>query len=93
MSGLTLDTFGKKMDEFIKYNEIKMLITMPEGTIETDVKDNVGCGSVMQFFIILNAIGGIGQQMKKEMQIEDDNKWEDVVDGLLELVKKDLMVV
>ena len=51
---LDLDTFGEIMDKFIKDNEIKILITLPQGSIDAVVDDNVGAGSVLQFYIVLN---------------------------------------
>ena len=39
---LTLEKFGEIMDEFLKNNEIRMLITLPEGTVEPQIQDNIG---------------------------------------------------
>ena len=41
---LDLDTFGDLMDGFIKQNEINMLLTIPEGSMEVKVQDNVNAG-------------------------------------------------
>ena len=41
MNELDLDKFGEIMDDFLKKNEIRMLITLPEGSIEPVVEDNV----------------------------------------------------
>ena len=92
---LDLDTFGDLMDEFIKQNEINMLLTIPEGSMEVKVQDNVNAGGVMQFYIALNAIPHIAVAMKEDMKrggLElDKDKWEDVVDSLLSLLKTELM--
>ena len=92
---LNLDTFGEIMDEFIKQNEIHMLLTIPEGSMEVKVQDNVNAGGVMQFYIALSAISHIAMTMKEDMKrvdLElDENKWEDVVDSLLSLLKLELM--
>lgn len=87
---LNLDTFGKMMDEFIEKNEIRMLITMPEGSIEAEIEDNCGNASVLQFYIVLNVIESIAKKMREDMGNIDAYKWAQVVDSLTDLIKKDL---
>ena len=92
---LNLDSFGEMMDNFIRANEIKMLLTIPEGSMEVEVQDNVGAGGVMQFYIMLNTIKTIANRMKEDMKnggLElDDDKWEETVDSLFALLKNELM--
>lgn len=92
---MNLDAFGEIMDKFIKESEIQMLITLPEGSVDAEVQDNVNAGGVMQFYIMLNAFPSVAKRMKEDMKRADleldESKWEDVVDALLELLKKDLM--
>lgn len=64
---MDLDKFGEIIDNFIKENHVQMLIEMPEGTLDPIVKDNIGAGSVMKFYFLLNAISAVGKEMKKEM--------------------------
>lgn len=79
------------MDNFIKENEIQMLITLQAGSIEAVTQDNCKAGAVIQFYIVLNAISSIAEQMKKEMGGINDTDWENVVDALMKLLKKDLL--
>lgn len=37
MEKLTIDSFGEIMDQFLKDNEICMLLTLPEGTLDVQV--------------------------------------------------------
>ena len=87
---LDLDSFGEIMDKFILENEVGMSIIMPEGTIEPEIQDNTGMGPVMQFYIVLNALSRIVTETMDLMGIEKDAR-EDLVDGILDLVKKDIM--
>ena len=87
---LDLDSFGEIMDKFILENEVGMSIIMPEGTIEPKIQDNTGMGPVMQFYIVLNAVVDIVKNVTDLMGIENDAR-EDMVDGILDLVKKDIM--
>lgn len=87
---LDLDSFGEIMDKFILENEVGMSIIMPEGTIEPEIQDNTGMGPVMQFYILLNALVAVVKNVTDLMGIEKDAR-EDLVDGILDLVKKDIM--
>ena len=87
---LDLDTFGEIMDKFIKDNEIKVIITLPKGSIDAVVDDNVGAGSVMQFYIVLNALPTICKQLKDDMGIDDDG-WRGVAETLSEMIKKEML--
>lgn len=87
---LDLDSFGEIMDKFILENEVGMSIIMPEGTIEPEIQENTGMGPVMQFYILLNALVAVVKNVTDLMGIEKDAR-EDLVDGILGLVKKDIM--
>ena len=87
---LDLDSFGEIMDKFILENEVGMSIIMPEGTIEPEIQDNTGIGPVMQFYILLNALVSVVKNVTDLMGIEKDAR-EDLVDGILDLVKRDIM--
>lgn len=87
---LDLDTFSEIMDKFIKDNEINMLITLPEGSIDPVVDDNVGAGSVMRFYIVLNALPTICKQVKADMGIDSDG-WISVAETLSEMIKKEML--
>ena len=87
---LDLDSFGEIMDKFILENEVGMSIIMPEGTIEPEIQDNTGMGPVMRLYILLKALSRIVTEMMDLMGIEKDAR-EDLVDGILDLVKMDIM--
>lgn len=93
MSKFDLDSFGEIIDQFLKENEVKMLLTLPEGTLDVQVMDNTGLGSVVvRFYILLNAIGPICGAMLKNTGIDGQSKeWEKTVDTLLGMVKKEIL--
>lgn len=82
-----------EMDIFLEKEEVCMLVKLPEGTLEAEVEDNVGAGSVVQFFFLLQAFESIMKQMKSDMGIENKNDWESAVDELLKILRKDLLEV
>ena len=92
MNEFNLDKFGEIMDDFLKENEIRMLITLPEGSIEPVVEENVGLGSTVHFYILLNSIGTVCEQMQKDMGIDKDSvEWANVVHVLLKMVEAELL--
>lgn len=92
MEKLTLDSFGEIMDQFLRDNEICMLLTLPEGTLDVQVQDNVQLGGTVQFYIMLNAIIPICDAMLKDMGIyRKSAEWEKVVDTLLGMIKDEIM--
>ena len=94
MNELDLDKFGEIMDDFLKKNEIKMLVTLPEGSIEPVVEDNVGLGSTVHFYILLNSIATVCQQMQKDMGIDKASaEWANVAHELLKMVEAELLEV
>lgn len=90
---IDLDKFIELMDIFLEKEEVCMLVKLPEGTLEAEVEDNVGAGSVVQFFFLLQAFESIVKRMKSDMGIENKNDWESAVDELLKILRKDLLEV
>lgn len=89
---LDLDSFGEIIDDFLKENTIQMLLTLPKGTLDVQVRDNTGLGSVVQFYILLNSIKTIVDSMREDMGIDGEPpNWEKTVDELLSMVKSEIM--
>ena len=87
-----IDTFGEIMDSFLKDNHIQMLIDMPEGKIKPEVKDNANMGGTVQFYIMLNALTVTMNRMFADMKgMLDPKKKEPLIDGILKIVKNELM--
>ena len=88
---MDLDKFGEIIGNFLKDNDIAMLIEVPEGTLDPVIKDNTDMRPVIKFYILLIALKAIGKQLRSDMGIALQEEWEGAIDGILELVKKDLM--
>lgn len=86
--GLDLDAFGEMMDDILEKNHVQMLIDMPEGTQEATVKDNLGLGPAVQFYILLQ---GFCETYRRFRDIIDPGKEGDFLDALLEVVKEELL--
>ena len=64
---LDLDSFGKIMDEFIEKSRMGLLVTKTENSKKWKV-EGVGCGAVMDFYVLLNAMEPIFVRMINEMK-------------------------
>lgn len=91
---LSLEEYGKIMDGIMEAVSVQVLIEMPEGTLETRVTDNLEMGSVIQFYAILNAIKPVAEKIRGEITMQLSSvEWETVVDGMLKMVKDEIMEV
>lgn len=88
---MDLDKFGEIIDNFLKDNNVSMLINVPEGTLDPVIKDNADMGPVIKFYILLIALKSIGKQLRSDMNIVSQEEWERAIAGILDLVRRDLM--
>ena len=90
---MNLDTFGAIMDDFIIENEVQMLITMPKGSNDPEIRDNMGIGPVGQLYFLIAAIAPVFKNMlqlleKDNLPVEDKRG---LADGILKLVLADML--
>lgn len=91
-----IDTLGKIMDDFLKKNDIQLLVELPEGTLEPKLTDNTMMGPAIQLYILTAAIGpvirDIWNMTKKDgSPMMKPGSKEKFVDDVLKLVKKDIL--
>lgn len=89
MPEFNLDTFGEIMDKFIEENHVQLLIDMPEGTNEVTLKDNIGLGGTVQFYMLLAAMKPVYKAIWDKLL--DHSRHEEFIDGILQVVKAELM--
>ena len=92
MNELDLNTFGEIIDKFLKDNDVNMLLTLPAGTLDVQVQDNLGLGCVIQFYILLNSIKPICNAMMQQMGIDKTSpEWTKTVDTFLGMIKNEMV--
>ena len=91
-SELNLETFEEIMNKFIEDYNIQLVVEIPEGSSEPSVIDNIGGGSVMQFYILLSAMEEVIPDALRAADTDPD-KYEQLIDSLLGLMKEDIMDV
>lgn len=85
---MTIDDFGEFMDALLKVSNVQMLITLPEGTIEPEIKDNIGLGPTVHFYILMHTCRAVFQEFR---EILNPDLEEDFIDSVLEMVKEDIL--
>ena len=84
--GVDLDTFGLIMDDFIRENDVQLIVKLPAGQEEPQIHDNIGAGPVMTFYLLLNCIGPVFHDLMAILG-EKATDQEKLADAMLELVK------
>ena len=56
MNELNIEAFGGIIDQLLTENEVNMLITLPKGSLDVRIQENIKLGSVIRFYIFLNCI-------------------------------------
>ena len=85
---LNLDTFGEIMDEFIHKNKIGLMVLKEADSDDWEVT-GVGMGSVMDFYVFLNALEPLYLKMLKEMNNEIDG--EKLANSLTDLIREGMI--
>ena len=85
-----INKFGEIIDKQLKENEINMVITLPEGSMDAEIRSSYDGIEVMNFYILLHAlkkvVGGVIEQANV-----DEDKLEDMLDGMFEMVKNGIL--
>ena len=51
MNELNIEAFGGIIDQLLTENEVNMLITLPKGSLDVQIQENIKLGSVIRFYI------------------------------------------
>lgn len=87
-----IDSMGEIIDKAIEENEIKMLITIPENSMEIQIDSTFGSKqTVFNFYILLHAVKKIVNDLVGTDQLIDESKKELLVDELFGMLKKEIM--
>lgn len=86
-----IDIFGQAVDEMLVENEIRMIIKLPKGSMDPEIKSTFSqVGPVMDFYILLHALKKVVSDLMS-MDMIDPDKEEDMIDGMLQMVKDEIL--
>lgn len=87
-----IEEFGKQIDDLLEKADVRMMVRLPEGSMDAEVvspfTDNLG--PVMDFYILLHGLSKVVQDLVEQEPDLNPNR-EAMVDGILEMVKRDIM--
>ena len=86
---LNLDNFGDIINRFLTEIDYRMVIRMPEGTQDVSIKDNANSGPVVWLYALI--AGLVPVLTKLTGTILDKGKVGEMLDGMLRMVKKDVL--
>lgn len=82
-----IDIFAQAVDEMLVENEIRMIIKLPKGSMDPEIKSTFSqVGPVIEFYILLHALKKVVSDLMS-MDMIDPDKEEDMIDGMLQMVK------
>lgn len=87
-----IDQFGKIMDDVLEKSDVRMVVRLPEGSMEATVLSpfTQEYGPVLDFYILLHGLTAVVTDMMN-MGVIDPDKEEDMIDSILDLVKMDIL--
>lgn len=94
MPDFTMDMMSEVMNELLRKSKVQLLVTMPKGTFDVEINDNMGNLSAVQFFIILNAAADVLKRLCKDVDKEEnmtEAEVEEMIDKLLAVLKEDVL--
>lgn len=86
----SIEEFVEFIDEFLNKNEIRMMVTFPEKSMEADIQANVPPSPVFQFYIMLHAMKKVFEDILK-LDVIDESKKEELIDAMLGLLKEGIL--
>lgn len=90
MRKLNIESFGEIMDDFIEQSACGLAVYKKEGEKEWTVEGS-GCGSVIDFYIYLNALEVIYLRMLEEMKKAGGIEAEKLAGALCDELKKSMV--
>lgn len=89
-----IDKFGEVIDKFLLESDIRMMIRLPKGSMDPEIKssfDDIGFDrNVMNLYILLHAIANVVANLIKA-DFLDPEKAEDMLDGIFEMAKNEIL--
>lgn len=89
-----IDKFGEVIDQFLLESDIRMIIRLPEGSMDPEIKssfDDIGFDrNVMNLYILLHAIANVVANLIKANFL-DPERAEDMLDGIFDMAKNEIL--
>lgn len=88
---MNIDSFSEIMDKFLQDNDIAMLIEMPKGTLKAEVKNSCEMPSIVDLYILLNALPSVFECVFEMIEIDNTSDQRNIVHEMMEMVENELV--
>lgn len=87
-----IDEFGKVIDKVLEESDVRMMVRLPKGTTYAEVRSPFTdtMGPTIDFYILLLGLSKVVRDLVKQEPDLNPNT-EAMLDGILGMVKKDIM--
>lgn len=86
---MKLEKFSEIIEKAIRESDVHMHINLPKDSMEPVIQSSFGVATI-DLYIMLHALRKVIHEIWSDGAF-DPNKKEDMIDGILQLVKEDLM--
>lgn len=87
---LNIDEFNKMIDKQIREDDVKLLIELPEGSMEPIIKSIYGI-PLIDLYIMIHALKKVITDLFNQSELLDPAKKSDFLDGILDMVKAEIL--
>ncbi len=87
---MEIDEFGAKVDELLTEKEIHLNITFQKGSLDPEFESNYQASPILNLYLLIRAMKK-GLEDLLEFGNVDNERKEDIIDGLLEMLKEDIL--
>lgn len=101
MSKDLIDIYGEVIDDFLKENEIQMLVSFPEGSMNPEITSSFSYSKlskssnesipIMDLYILMHALKKVITNLYSMQDLMDASKKGEMLDAIFELVKSEIM--
>lgn len=86
-----IDVFGESIDKILEENEVRLVITFPEGSMDPVIESTFPkAGPTLDFYLMLHGLSKVVSNLMA-LGIVDPDKEEVMIDGMLQMVKDEIL--
>lgn len=87
---MEIDEFGAKVDELLTEKKIHLNITFQKGSLDPEFESNYQASPILNLYLLIRSMKK-GLEDLLEFGIVDEDRKENVIDALMEMLKNDIL--
>lgn len=90
MSEFNIDDYTKAVDDLIKKEDIKLLIELPEGKLDAEVRGSFNIPA-LDIYIMMHGLKTVLDQLFADGDVMDPKKKGDFLDGIFDMIRGEIL--